>query len=315
MKGNRSENVKTSRGLKINIIAGVFSVLITIIIIYFSASVISDFIINAENRLTVAEAHAGSLPNREDQLQSAQNDEWQNKYSVLTYVELITVSDNRLLLVNGDHEANLIENSLGLVKVIDYAKTLNVDLLMNEEALIMLNKMLNDAKKIGYDGFRVTEGYRTREYQKELYENAADKAFVARPGHSEHETGLAVDISYGGVNIANSKQGQWLAENSYKYGFILRYPKNKEEITGIPHEPWHFRYVGEEHARYIFENGLCLEEYIEEIKIRSEIAISAGGADYTVYYLSGAGESVKIPEGRSYRASLDNTGGIVVSVK
>ena len=94
--------------------------------------------------------------------------------------------------------------------------------------------------------------------------------WVARPGTSEHQTGLAVDI----VSLSNqmldetqesTPEFQWLAENAWKYGFILRYPEDKSEKTGIAYEPWHFRFVGKEAAAEIHDLGLCLEEYLESL--------------------------------------------------
>jgi D-alanyl-D-alanine carboxypeptidase len=93
--------------------------------------------------------------------------------------------------------------------------------------------------------------------------------WIAVPGTSEHQTGLAVDIvakSYQMLDKEqeNTPEQKWLMENSYKYGFILRYPENKSDITGISYEPWHYRYVGKEAAKEIYENGICLEEYLEQ---------------------------------------------------
>ncbi|MDE6759828.1 MAG: M15 family metallopeptidase [Lachnospiraceae bacterium] len=132
--------------------------------------------------------------------------------------------------------------------------------------------------------FLVASGYRTKEKQMQLveeeiiknqsfgmtYEEAYEDAMltVAPTGYSEHETGLAVDI----VAVANqrldetqeyTRENQWLRENCYKYGFILRYPKDKEDITGFSYESWHFRYVGKEAAKEITEKGITLEEYLE----------------------------------------------------
>ena len=103
--------------------------------------------------------------------------------------------------------------------------------------------------------------------RSEAYEEASRS--VAIPGTSEHQLGLALDIlgsGYSSLNegFADTKAGQWLAENCAKYGFILRYPKGKEDITGIIYEPWHFRYVGNPHALMISDEGLTLEEYLEE---------------------------------------------------
>ena len=91
---------------------------------------------------------------------------------------------------------------------------------------------------------------------------------VTVPGTSEHHLGLALDILTGGYTtmddgFGETKAGEWLAQNAPDYGFILRYPAGKEEITGIVYEPWHFRYVGKEYAKDITEKGVCLEEYLK----------------------------------------------------
>lgn len=98
------------------------------------------------------------------------------------------------------------------------------------------------------------------------YKRAATEVTV--PGTSEHEIGIAIDIMCAGYykldeGFEDTEAGVWLKENSYKYGFILRYPKDKEEITGISYEPWHYRYVGVKAAEYIYENSLTLEEFVE----------------------------------------------------
>lgn len=125
----------------------------------------------------------------------------------------------------------------------------------------------------------VREGYRTEEDQQKIlderiqrYKNEglserraekAARAYVALPGTSEHHLGSAVDINADTSMSTNNDVYIWLAENAYKYGFILRYPEGKEGITGIRYEPWHYRYVGKEAAKEIYEKGICLEEYFE----------------------------------------------------
>ena len=141
-----------------------------------------------------------------------------------------------------------------------------------------LTQMLNDAKESNWDEIPVVvAGYRTNEKQTELYEEKikeykkkgysekeaiteAEK-WVSVPGYSEHQIGLAVDI-----NGATYDLYFWLQENSYKYGFIFRYPGNKTDITGISEEVWHYRYVGKEVAKEIYDKGICLEEYLENMK-------------------------------------------------
>ena len=102
------------------------------------------------------------------------------------------------------------------------------------------------------------------------YEEAYNEATrqVMPPGYSEHETGLALDIVAADYQLLddaqeNTEENRWLRENCWKYGFILRYPKDKEDITQIDYESWHFRYVGTEAAEYIMKNNITLEEYIE----------------------------------------------------
>lgn len=136
-----------------------------------------------------------------------------------------------------------------------------------------LMEMLKAAKAEGL-GPIVVSGYRTQEKQRRLYEDkikeyrkqgyskeeARRKAeqWVALPGTSEHQLGLAVDINGAVYDIY-----PWLQENSYKYGFIFRYPEEKESITGISEEVWHYRYVGVKAAKEIYQRGICLEEYLE----------------------------------------------------
>ena len=123
----------------------------------------------------------------------------------------------------------------------------------------------------------VREGYRTAEEQQEVLEERIQrymnegysrsraertaKKWVAVPGTSEHQLGIAVDINADKTQSTNDEVYLWLAGNAYKYGFILRYPQGKENITGAEYEPWHYRYVGMEAAEKIFNNQICLEEY------------------------------------------------------
>ena len=90
--------------------------------------------------------------------------------------------------------------------------------------------------------------------------------WVALPGTSEHQLGLAVDINADTSKCSRDDVYNWLLENSYKYGFIQRYPSGKTSITRVANEPWHYRYVGKEAAEEIHQSGLCLEEYVENLK-------------------------------------------------
>lgn len=145
-----------------------------------------------------------------------------------------------------------------------------------------LQDMMDDARAEGLQPI-ICSSYRTNQKQRDLFKNQVDKylalglteeeaeeqaaKWVAVPGTSEHQTGLAVDIVALDYQILDEGQEdtpeqKWLMENSYKYGYILRYPTEKSDITGIHYEPWHYRYVGKEVAKEIYDLGICLEEYL-----------------------------------------------------
>lgn len=146
---------------------------------------------------------------------------------------------------------------------------------MREEAARALEKLFALAKKDGIT-LQAVSGFRSLEYQKTVYQNnvkrqgkeQADRV-SARPGHSEHQTGLTMDVSASSVgntleqSFATTKEGKWLAANAHRAGFIIRYLKGKESITGYSYEPWHIRYVGDI-ANEIYEKGITLEEYFNE---------------------------------------------------
>ena len=142
---------------------------------------------------------------------------------------------------------------------------------MVEEAANAFESLSKDASKENYKVIAMST-YRSYEYQVDLYnkyvksdgKEAAD-TYSGRPGNSEHQTGLAVDVynqteTY--TNFEKTKEYNWMQENAYKYGFILRFPKDKENETGYEFESWHYRYVGKEIAKYIHKHNITLEEYI-----------------------------------------------------
>ena len=171
---------------------------------------------------------------------------------------------NRWNPVPGGYEVNLVDAGGGE----------RVD----ERIYAPLMEMLEAAKEANWNQLpRVVSGYRTAEKQQQLYDekiaeyrkqgypdNEAEELaqeWVALPGYSEHQLGLAVDI-----NGATYDLYFWLQENSYKYGFVFRYPGYKSEFTGIGEEVWHYRYVGVEAATEMYEKGICLEEYIDKME-------------------------------------------------
>ncbi len=147
------------------------------------------------------------------------------------------------------------------------------EMLLRDVTAKSLEQMASAASSEGIN-LMLASGYRSYALQVAVYGNevktygqAQADAESARPGHSEHQTGFAADLEPSSREcevaacFANTKEGKWLAENSYKYGFVIRYPQNKQQITGYIYEPWHVRYVGIELAKQIHETGLTLEQF------------------------------------------------------
>lgn len=181
-----------------------------------------------------------------------------------------------LVLVNPD--TPLPENYEINVKQLDNGQA------VDERCYDALQNMMNDCRRAGLRPV-ICSSYRTQEKQQMLFDNQVEKwknqgysedeakmqagKLVAVPGTSEHQLGLAldiVDISYQLLEEEqeNTPTQKWLLENSWKYGFILRYPKDKTDITKISYEPWHYRYVGKKAAKEIFDAKICLEEYLKK---------------------------------------------------
>ena len=115
----------------------------------------------------------------------------------------------------------------------------------------------------------LSSGFRSYETQNRIYNNyvsnygqSSADTFSARPGHSEHQTGLAIDVNSIDDSFADTPEAEWLASHAHEYGFIIRYPKGKESITGYKYEPWHIRYLGVEKATEVYNSGLTLEEFL-----------------------------------------------------
>ena len=241
--------------------------------------------VNDQDTEYVEEASAGSI-----KIQIGENTEVTGKEE--------SQSDNSKLQQQRDCCKKLYENQQDLLVLVnkdtalvsDYQQPLK--LLKNKRVKVAqvmyedLKAMLTDAGNAGGYSYQLVSGYRPASYQQSLVDRDVNSYMAAGKtraealeltyqqvmpaGHSEHETGLALDITARGndkldESQAAEKEIQWLHENCWKYGFILRYPKDKEAVTGISYEPWHFRYVGREAAEYLYENRLTLEEFWELI--------------------------------------------------
>lgn len=241
-----------------------------------------------------------------------------------------------LILVNTD-TAYVEENPTEIVSIYDH-KTDNyhvsgTETSLRQPALDALNQML-DAFYVatGHQDMIVISGYRTTQQQQELYD--ADLAEtgeqtstrVALPGHSEHESGYALDFSLytDGVQYDYDGTGEyaWINENCAHYGYVLRYAEDKQETTGIQAEPWHYRYVGQPHATYMMENNVCLEEYLTLLKnYTADEPLSITNWDgeiYQVYYVAADTSTdstyVMVPPDAKYTISGNNSDGFIVTV-
>ncbi|NLD59773.1 MAG: M15 family metallopeptidase [Clostridiales bacterium] len=137
------------------------------------------------------------------------------------------------------------------------------DIRLTRDTYEAMERMFAAAEADNVNGFIVTSGYRTYERQREIYEQS-EPGYAQAPGASEHQTGLAFDVTAenSGSGFEGTAQYAWLRQHAHEYGFIQRYPANRADVTGISYEPWHFRYVGVEVAAQIHEKGLTLEEFL-----------------------------------------------------
>ena len=244
-----------------------------------------------------------------------------------------------LILVNSDHQyytsgeedlVSILEQNYA--SDISYFGTVDMTYTILRPVYENMVKMIGDFyEKYHNDSLIIYGSYRTTDFQRQLYEadlaatGNEESTRVAKPGFSEHESGYAFDFStVPDYDYDGTGDYAWFTENSYKYGFILRYPESKESITKIQYEPWHFRYVGYPHAYYMTKNSLCMEEYmklIEEHPYSGEhLEFTADdGQTYEVYFVasddSAENTDVPVPSGLEYTVSGNNYSGFVVTAK
>ena len=205
---------------------------------------------------------------------------------VSAYMEYIKSNDEYIqTLLNKQNPIDEDFEPAELVVIPEKYSRKDKEIYLNETAMMALEAMLNDMVAVGISDTYVQSAYRSHAYQSMLFnmyvESEMEKGlseeqaiinankYSAKPEYSEHRTGLCVDFttkSIGGVVddvFETTEAFTWLSENSWKYGFILRYPENKEDITGYIYESWHYRFVGLEVASIMHQTGLCYEEYLE----------------------------------------------------
>lgn len=277
---------------------------------------------NTENSKSASSLQSEVSVQREIQYISKDHDEIYNGSLVLVNKDYSSHHD-------GENTVSLIENKSSTYGITDNRVYVDSGIIQN------MNNMFDDFAGIyGYTDVMVACAYRSYSLQVELYNEEVDQRgdreaeqWVAPPGFSEHQSGYAFDLNLsiengvGGIKYDGKGIYSWINQNSYKYGFILRYLEGKEQITGYAYEPWHFRYVGEAHASYIMKNMITLEEYIDIVHMHSldnPLEINGdNGEVWHVHYVPASDGTTKIPvlKNCSYEISGDNFSGFIVTQK
>ncbi|MGM0827653.1 MAG: VanY-A/VanY-F/VanY-M family D-Ala-D-Ala carboxypeptidase [Bacillota bacterium] len=230
------------------------------------------------------------------------------------------IYQGNLLLVNIEypvHPESIKSDVINLSAHNELTKSyglLNSEIYLSEDVARKFSEMIAAAKKEGVRNFSITSGFRGFEEQSVLYqEMGSDYAMPA--GHSEHNLGLAIDVGSTQMKMANAPEGKWVERNAWKYGFVLRYPKDKTEITGIQHEPWHIRYVGLPHSSIMKEKNFALEEYLDYLKEEKQFSTSINGEKYTItYYPISGSRKIKVPDNNYFEISGNNKDGVIMTV-
>lgn len=188
-------------------------------------------------------------------------------YNPADYAHAPAPTQQNTLLVNAQNPLPEDYRPKELIELFGARRTFEIasaDIALESYVLEAANQLFARAAAQGVAGFVVTSGYRTREQQRALYESDGE-GLAAPPGASEHETGLAMDVTArsGQTPFEDSVQYEFLIRNCWEFGFIPRYPDGAQEITGVPFEPWHFRYVGRAAALEMQRNHWTLEEYAQ----------------------------------------------------
>nr|WP_063856920.1 D-Ala-D-Ala carboxypeptidase VanY-Pt [Paenibacillus thiaminolyticus]ACV60627.1 D,D-carboxypeptidase [Paenibacillus thiaminolyticus] len=191
---------------------------------------------------------------------------------------------------------------------------LDTNIYMSKGIAQKFSEMVNDALKEGVSHFIINSGYRDFDEQSVLYqEMGADYALPA--GYSEHNSGLSLDVGSSLTKMERAPEGKWLKENAWKYGFILRYPKDKTDVTGIQYEPWHIRYVGFPHSAIMKEKNFALEEYMDFLKEQKSITTTIDHQVYKIfYYPISQNTTIHVPANGQYEISGNNMDGVIVTV-
>jgi zinc D-Ala-D-Ala carboxypeptidase len=229
------------------------------------------------------------------------------------------IYQGNLLLVNSEypvHEQSIKSDVVNLFEHKVLTKgygLLEQDIYLSEVVAQAFSKMVAAARDDGINHFIISSGFRSFDEQSALYqEMGSDYALPA--GYSEHNLGLSIDVGSTLMKMEEAPEGQWIEENAWEHGFILRYPKDKTDVTGIQYEPWHIRYVGLPHSAIMKAKNFVLEEYLDYLQDEQYISANVDGKTYTVsYYPVSKNTTIKIPKNSKYKLSGNNIDGVIVT--
>lgn len=327
---NRDYNKTPSPSGNKGVIIGIFIVVLVLINYKLFSNIITD---NPEtvyiNPLTAEQQSA--LDEAEKAKRAIQMDIDNNFISLKVNAD--DTKSGNLILVNNDFAYKFDASPLAVKRetpVTFYSRqsdTYTVSYPSRERltptAMQAFNSLSDDfTAQTGIRNLLLVDSERTYDDQMRVYEEKGSE-IATIPGHSEHHTCLAFDLDiHPSGEFDGTGEYAWIAQNCHKYGYILRYAEDKTAITEISYEPWHFRYVGKEHAYYMHENNLCLEEYI---RILANYPIDSArlcfttdeGESYVVYSVPVSGDSaeIKVPKNYDYSLTGDNNGHVIVSYK
>lgn len=230
------------------------------------------------------------------------------------------VYQGNLVLINSDYAVHPEGVQTDIVSLSGHKELVNGfglfdnSIALSQHVAEQFGKMVAAAAKDDVNHFIISSGYRDLEKQEQLYqEKGADYALPA--GNSEHNLGLALDIGSSLESMDQAPEGEWLKKHAVEYGFILRYPKDKTNITGIQYEPWHFRYVGLPHSKIMQSNNFTLEEYLAWLKEHKTVYVNVDGHRYEITYKDVPRETAfQIPVDHEYELSGDNQDGVIATI-
>ncbi|MGY1465269.1 M15 family metallopeptidase (plasmid) [Bacillus toyonensis] len=225
-----------------------------------------------------------------------------------------------LLLVNKDYSVKKDSVRSDIINVAQNSElvrgygVLDRNIRLSKDIVKKFLNVIDAAGKKGVNYFLISSGYRDFQEQRQLYEEMGSD-YALPPGYSEHNLGLSLVVGSTQDKMEKAPEGKWIEENVWKHGFVLRYPKNKSNITGIQYEPWHIRYVGLPHSAIMQEKKFTLEEYLDFLKEKKEISTNVEGKEYKVsYYKFSNNTTISVPINQHYEISGNNMDGVIVTV-